>query len=282
MHPTPVYEMLAYVAVFGILWSMRKRPHADGTIFCWYLVLVPFARFVIEFWRINPPVAFGLSAAQLFSLVLMAIGACGMLALRGARVGTAVGGGARRAQMKRSIVGPAIAFVVVLGAVVGLQFLQHSPVSGYAALDFTLPDLSGTPVQLSDLRGKIVFLNLWATWCPPCRAEMPSMQTLYERLKGRDFVMLAVAEDTNAADVAGFVEGPRPDLPRPPRHRQHTARALRRHRLSRNLHHRPRGPGHQTRDRPGRVDGPGVPALLRGAARSPNGVTGDRLAAVNR
>jgi peroxiredoxin len=108
--------------------------------------------------------------------------------------------------MKRSIVGPAIAFVVVLGAVVGLQFLQHNPVSGYAALDFTLPDLSGTPVRLSDLRGKIVFLNLWATWCPPCRAEMPSMQTLYERLKGRDFVMLAIAEDTNAADVAGFVK----------------------------------------------------------------------------
>ena len=108
--------------------------------------------------------------------------------------------------MKRSIVGPAIAFVIVLGAVIGLQYLQHGARSGYAALDFTLPDLSGNPVKLSDLRGKIVFLNLWATWCPPCRAEMPSMQTLYERLRGPDFVMLAVAEDTNADDVAAFVK----------------------------------------------------------------------------
>jgi len=108
--------------------------------------------------------------------------------------------------MKRSIVGPAIAFVIVLGAVIGLQYLQQGARTGYAALDFTLPDLSGNPIKLSDLRGKIVFLNLWATWCPPCRAEMPSMQTLYERLRGPDFVMLAVAEDTNADDVAAFVK----------------------------------------------------------------------------
>lgn len=83
VHPTPVYEMIAYVGVFAILWSLRKRPHADGAIFWWYLLLAPAARFVIEFWRINPTVAFGLSAAQLFSLLLVAIGACGLLAQRG-------------------------------------------------------------------------------------------------------------------------------------------------------------------------------------------------------
>jgi phosphatidylglycerol:prolipoprotein diacylglycerol transferase len=83
VHPTPVYEMVAYIGVFAILWSMRKRPLADGTIFWWYLLLAPAARFVIEFWRINPPVAFGLSAAQLFSLLLMAVGACGLVAQRG-------------------------------------------------------------------------------------------------------------------------------------------------------------------------------------------------------
>lgn len=108
--------------------------------------------------------------------------------------------------MKRSLVGPAIAFVVVLGAVIALQILQRGPSTGYAAVDFTLPDLSGTPVTLSDLRGKIVFLNLWATWCAPCRAEMPSMQALYERFKGRDFTMIAVSEDTNAEDVAAFAK----------------------------------------------------------------------------
>lgn len=84
VHPTPVYEMLAYFAVFGILWTMRTRPHADGALLWWYFVLASGARFVIEFWRINPPVAFGLSAAQLFSLLLVAIGTWRLLASRGA------------------------------------------------------------------------------------------------------------------------------------------------------------------------------------------------------
>jgi phosphatidylglycerol:prolipoprotein diacylglycerol transferase len=75
VHPTPVYEMLAYFAVFAVLWSMRKRPHPDGTIFWWYLVLGPAARFVVEFYRINPPLALGLSTAQWFSLLLVGIGA---------------------------------------------------------------------------------------------------------------------------------------------------------------------------------------------------------------
>ncbi|MFN8640600.1 MAG: TlpA disulfide reductase family protein [Candidatus Binatia bacterium] len=109
--------------------------------------------------------------------------------------------------MKRSLLGPAIVFVLVLGAVVGLQLLQHRGGSSrYAAADFTLQALDGTPMRLSDLRGKIVFLNLWATWCPPCRAEMPSMEALYQRLKGRDFAMLAVAQDTNPADVRAFIQ----------------------------------------------------------------------------
>lgn len=107
--------------------------------------------------------------------------------------------------MKRSLLGPAIAFVVVLGAVIALQILQRGPSTGYAAVDFTLPDLAGNPVTLGDLRGKIVFLNLWATWCAPCRAEMPSMQRLYDRFKGRDFAMLAVSEDTDEDAVAAFV-----------------------------------------------------------------------------
>ena len=83
VHPAPVYEMLAYFAVFAILWSMRTRPHPDGTIFWWYLVLAPAARFVVEFFRINPTAALGLSTAQWFSLLLMAIGTWRLLASRG-------------------------------------------------------------------------------------------------------------------------------------------------------------------------------------------------------
>jgi phosphatidylglycerol:prolipoprotein diacylglycerol transferase len=74
VHPAPLYEMLAYTIVFFILWSMRKRPHPDGTVFWWYLVLAPTARFLIEFIRINPRVLLGFSEAQLISVVLVAIG----------------------------------------------------------------------------------------------------------------------------------------------------------------------------------------------------------------
>lgn len=60
------------------------------------------------------------------------------------------------------------------------------------ASGFTLKDINGKEVSLSDYRGKLVFLNFWATWCPPCRREMPSMEKLYQRFKDEDFVMLAV------------------------------------------------------------------------------------------
>lgn len=84
VHPTPVYETLAYLVIFAVLWRARTRPHADGTLFWWYLVLAPGARFIIEFWRINAVVLFGMSTAQLFSLVLVAIGVWRLLAARGA------------------------------------------------------------------------------------------------------------------------------------------------------------------------------------------------------
>ena len=107
--------------------------------------------------------------------------------------------------MKR--LGPFLLLLLVLGAVAGLQYFGRSPSTGYAAPDFSLPDLNGKPYRLSELRGRIVFLNLWATWCPPCRDEMPSMEALYRRFKNREFVMLAVAEDAGGAGaVRPFVE----------------------------------------------------------------------------
>jgi phosphatidylglycerol---prolipoprotein diacylglyceryl transferase len=83
VHPTPIYEMIAYGAIFAILWSMRKRPHPDGTLFWWYLVLAPAARFAVEFVRHNRPSLFGLTQAQLFSLLLIAIGTWRLLAQSG-------------------------------------------------------------------------------------------------------------------------------------------------------------------------------------------------------
>ncbi|MBI4517028.1 MAG: prolipoprotein diacylglyceryl transferase [Deltaproteobacteria bacterium] len=74
VHPTPIYETIAYTAVFGLLWSLRRRALADGALFWWYLVMASGARFGIEFVRINTPVAGGLTLAQLISVALVAIG----------------------------------------------------------------------------------------------------------------------------------------------------------------------------------------------------------------
>ncbi len=74
VHPTPVYEMLAYGLVFAVLWWRRKRPAPDGSLFWQYLVLAGAGRFGIEFVRINPAVWLGLSQAQFVSLALVAIG----------------------------------------------------------------------------------------------------------------------------------------------------------------------------------------------------------------
>jgi phosphatidylglycerol:prolipoprotein diacylglycerol transferase len=75
VHPTPVYEMIAYFAIFALLWRLRREPARDGTLIATYFVLAPTARFLVEFVRTNPRVAFGLTEAQLTSLVLVATGA---------------------------------------------------------------------------------------------------------------------------------------------------------------------------------------------------------------
>lgn len=78
---------------------------------------------------------------------------------------------------------------------------MHRPVEPTESPDFTLPDVEGRPVRLRDFRGKLVFVNFWATWCPPCRLEMPSMERLYQTFKPTDFAMLAVSIDRQGAPV---------------------------------------------------------------------------------
>lgn len=60
------------------------------------------------------------------------------------------------------------------------------------APDFELPDIDGEPHKLSDYHGKVIMLNFWGTWCPPCRREMPSMQRLYQKFKEKGLVVIAV------------------------------------------------------------------------------------------
>lgn len=76
-----------------------------------------------------------------------------------------------------------------------------------SAKDFTLKDLTGKGVTLSEKKGKIIVLNFWATWCPPCREEMPSMEKLHNKFKGKDFEIIAVAMDPKGEKtVRPFIE----------------------------------------------------------------------------
>ena len=69
------------------------------------------------------------------------------------------------------------------------------------APNFTLADLDGQSVSLEDFRGKVVLLNVWATWCPPCVSETPSLEKLYNRFKNDDFKLLAVSVDEDGRNV---------------------------------------------------------------------------------
>ena len=72
---------------------------------------------------------------------------------------------------------------------------------GDEAPNFMLRDLAGNAMSLSQLRGKVVLLNFWATWCGPCRVEMPAMEQLYRTLPRREFEILAVSTDPQGAAV---------------------------------------------------------------------------------
>jgi peroxiredoxin len=80
---------------------------------------------------------------------------------------------------------------------IGIQVGQQSP-------DFTLSDLDGAPLRLSDWRGRAVVLNFWATWCPPCRVEAPALQSAFERYQERDVTVLGIDQREDAATVRSF------------------------------------------------------------------------------
>lgn len=73
--------------------------------------------------------------------------------------------------------------------------------AGEPAPNFRLRDMNGRNVSLSDLRGKVVLLNFWATWCGPCRVEMPAMERLYRAYDRKDFEILAVSTDAQGTAV---------------------------------------------------------------------------------
>src|SRR2546426_7010077 len=103
--------------------------------------------------------------------------------------------------MKRYLTSVIMGFVL-LGL---LGMAGRPPLVGAPAPDIALKDLQGGEVKLSDLRGKIVLVNFWATWCKPCKEEMPAMQASYDKLRDKGFVVLAVNELEDTARVAEHI-----------------------------------------------------------------------------
>lgn len=81
-----------------------------------------------------------------------------------------------------------------------------APKVGATAPEFTLSSLDGKSVSLSSYRGKVVLLNFFATWCPPCRAEMPDLQATYKELKDKGFEIIAVDLQEDQATVSGYAK----------------------------------------------------------------------------
>jgi thiol-disulfide isomerase/thioredoxin len=87
-----------------------------------------------------------------------------------------------------------------------MGFLAFTP-AGAETVDFTLPDLNGKEVSLSEFRGKWVIVNYWATWCPPCLDEIPDLVEFYEKYKDKDAVVLGINyEEVNREYLKEFVE----------------------------------------------------------------------------
>lgn len=103
-------------------------------------------------------------------------------------------------------------FFVVVGSIAALFIYREASKTGQPGVisvgqqapDFTIKDENGKQVKLSDFRGKLVFLNFWATWCAPCIEEMPEMDTLNQKFKDRKFQMMAVSVDNNWEVVKDF------------------------------------------------------------------------------
>jgi peroxiredoxin len=91
---------------------------------------------------------------------------------------------------------------------------RESPQEGFLAPSFSLPRLNGSVVNLIDYKGRVVLVNFWATWCGPCKMEIPSLIRLYQKRKSTDFEIVAISLDrTPASKVADFVKAKQMDFP---------------------------------------------------------------------
>lgn len=97
-------------------------------------------------------------------------------------------------------------YIVTLNTIELKPFEVEYPEESFIAPSFDLPALSGGKIRIADYRGKVVFINFWATWCSTCKVEMPSMQKLYDRYKNKGFEMLTISVDKDRSLVQPFMD----------------------------------------------------------------------------
>lgn len=104
--------------------------------------------------------------------------------------------------------------VLVLFFAIKKEKSQHQAVIGLYAPELTVSDAAGKPLNLSELKGSVVFINFWATWCPPCREEMPSLQSLYSRFKDdKGFRMVTIIYKDDYRKAVEYLKANNYELP---------------------------------------------------------------------
>jgi thiol-disulfide isomerase/thioredoxin len=106
----------------------------------------------------------------------------------------------------RRLVAAALLSVCAAAGAAAAPPLEESPRVGYLAPPFTGTDLAGKEFTLAGLKGKVVLLNFWASWCGPCLAEMPDLAKLQAALPVTDFVVVGLAQDSEVKDVTDFLK----------------------------------------------------------------------------
>jgi peroxiredoxin len=108
--------------------------------------------------------------------------------------------------MNRIVAVGALALALLLGGALGFSCSGKQDEGSYAP-DFRVTDLTGKSISLSDYKGKVLFLNFWATWCPPCRAEIPDFVDAYAEQKANGLEILGISVDTKGREaVTAFAE----------------------------------------------------------------------------
>ena len=123
-------------------------------------------------------------------------------------MGTHIQASRRSMYLTRTLSRKLIVTALLLSTLAGSALAMGSrpPAAGMPAVGFSLTDLQGKAHSLEQYKGKIVLLNFWATWCKPCTSEMPAMQTVYDQLRDKDFVVLAVNELEDEAKVREHIQ----------------------------------------------------------------------------